>query len=421
MRMVCCPRCASVCHAWHGAIAAVCARRVLVRHGETCLAAPRLAERFSQPTFLQVCPSIGDGGGILVADQHKLSILPTPPALPVGVPPAAAATTWGRLGEAHGGTGAGQLYHPHGVALAGDGRSVFVADRSNHRIQRLRIPDGAPLDASTLGMLSAPYGLATYRNELIVADANHDRIVVLSASDLRMHTRPPFGSHGAAPGQLDRPRGVAILKRQARATADPRWEAMDWADVAGTPSADAPSVPLAAAATAGGGGDDEVIVAEMGNNRCSVFSLGGSICRTFGDTPTAGAGDALPLRRPYDVHVAHGLVLVSEYDGRRLLAFSPHGSHEPLQVCSSYILRSTPYIQRRTSYFAHPTSRRKAVDGTGRRGPQRALRARSAAHFSTHSPARPYLAPTRLDPITRRRGRARGPGERCRLDLGGRC
>ena len=50
--------------------------------------------------------------------------------------------------------------------------------------QRLRLSDGCPLDVTPEGMVWGPYGLALHRAELFVADANHDRILVLDSTRL---------------------------------------------------------------------------------------------------------------------------------------------------------------------------------------------------------------------------------------------
>lgn len=307
--------CASVCRGWHAAIAEVSLERVVLRHAHTCVVAPVAAARakFTRPSFVELTPS----GELLVAEHHRLAVLPSPsPSVAGGSGGAAlaAGTSDGAgtlsgsparrsLGsdDGSGGSDPGQLYHPHGIALPADGRSVFVADRSNHRVQRLGLYDGECLDCTSVGQCSAPNGLALHLNELFVADANHERVLVLNASDLRISVRSPFGSKGSAPGQLDRPRGLAILRHPKPDAAHP--------------------VQI------------EVVVAELGNHRCSVFSTSGEFRRTFGDVPTPCG--AMPLRQPYGVLAANGVLLVSEFHGRRLCVFGADAEHAPLQVLAS--------------------------------------------------------------------------------------
>lgn len=59
-----------------------------------------------------------------------------------------------------------------------------------------------------------------------------------------------------------------------------------------------------------------------------MWTLEGECTRTLGDTSTANG--TLPLRQPFGVLYAHGLLLVSEYEGRRLCVFDFDGT--PRQV-----------------------------------------------------------------------------------------
>ena len=125
---------ATVCKAWHEAVAATVARRVVLRHGQMFRDCPRALVGFTRPTFLSLS---FDEEKLLVADQHKLSIVPVPPPssdddLP-GPPAQAKTSALGTLGtpDGSGGSSHGELYHPHGMALSKDGDAVYVADRSN--------------------------------------------------------------------------------------------------------------------------------------------------------------------------------------------------------------------------------------------------------------------------------------------------
>ena len=123
---------------------------------------------------------------------------------------------------------------------------------------------------------------------LYVCDANNDRIVGFNARALSAEPLISFGSKGALIGELDRPRGLSIA-------------------------------------------GNEIVVAELGNNRCSVWTHGGDCTRTIGDV--ASANGALPLRQPFGVLHAHGLLLVTESTTfGRLVVFTPEGI--PLQVLS---------------------------------------------------------------------------------------
>ena len=300
---------ASVCKTWREACMQILDKRVVLRHAHMLIEAPKPICGFVRPAFLTLTL---DEEHLLVSDQHKVSMLPVPLAVSaleeVSVStlngqkfsatseersnPTGAIRTLGASGG-HGGDKPGELYHPHGVALTSDGEACFVSDRSNHRIQCLRLSDGASLDCTLPGTVWGPYDLCllAQQNKLLVCDANNDRILTLNAKAL---TDPPlasFGRNGADVGELDRPRGIAPLGEEA----------------------------------------EEVVIAEFGNNRCSVWKPATGECvRTFGDEVTADG--SLPLRQPFGVLFAHNLLLVSEMEGRRLCVFDRNGS--PLQMLS---------------------------------------------------------------------------------------
>jgi hypothetical protein len=85
------------------------------------------------------------------------------------------------------GAGPGQFNRPNGIAIYGD--LVFVAERDNHRVQALRLPDFAPMGTFGDDVLRAPYGLwidekAPGRLELFVTDSY--------LADVRTLTPPPL-------------------------------------------------------------------------------------------------------------------------------------------------------------------------------------------------------------------------------------
>ena len=286
-------KCASVCRTWYDAIRPMVLRRVVLRHAFMYVAAPRMPRDFKRPSFLEVTPT----DELIICDNHKLSVLPVPTLADVEKQASLAGATDTRIigkEDGSGGTNPGEFYHPHGLALSIDNKTIFVADRSNHRVQALRLSDGSPLDSTLPGCVWGPYDLALHNTrtgalQLYVVDSNNDRVLKLNARRLTDEPLGSFGVSGSLPGELDRPRGISI---------------------------------------AGG----EVVVAEMGNNRVSVWTHEGECVRTFGDQPSANG--ALPLRQPFGVLHAHSLLLVTEHAGgggsSRLCVFTPQGI--PLQI-----------------------------------------------------------------------------------------
>ena len=294
---------ASVCSAWHTAVSFVLSRHVRLRHSHMMHDAPKAVHGFLRPSFLALTL---DEEHLIVADQHRLSLVPVPPPAsesddePLASGGSTAADAHARatgavrtLGtpDGSGGSLPGELYHPHGIALCPDGETIFVADRSNHRIQCMRLRDGAPLDSTPTGVVWGPYDVCMLnRHQLLVCDANNDRVLVLHAKRLDLPPVRCFGSTGSEMGQLDRPRALTLLGQEGSKR----------------------------------DGGEEIVVAEFGNNRCSVWSAAGRCLRTFGED--------LPLCQPFGVLNAHGVLLVSEMEGRRLCVFHRDGA--PLQTLS---------------------------------------------------------------------------------------
>lgn len=113
---------------------------------------------------------------------------------------------WGSMGS-----GAGEFYHPFGVAFdsAGD---VYVADSANYRIQKF---DGLGRHLATWGTFGAaegqfdrPLGLKVDAGDrLYVADGLNDRIQVF---DRRGEFLASFGSLGPGQGEFNLPFSVAV-------------------------------------------------------------------------------------------------------------------------------------------------------------------------------------------------------------------
>lgn len=388
--------CAAVCKAWRDAIHSLMAARSYMRHSHQVADAPPLLRHlhgFAQPTFLEASPF----GELVIADNHRLTLAPTPSECSIS-----------RLGQisrlangvelslprrvlCSGGSAPGQLYHPHGLAMAADGLSVFVADRSNHRVQCLSMRDGAMLDCTSAETaVSCPYGICIHRHELLVVDANRERVAVLLADELSMPAVRSFGEPGTLPGQLGAPRGIALWYAHVEtAVASSSASSSSSSSSAASASSSSTTTPSASRpAPSGAGATPRVLVAELSNNRVSVFELDGSVRGTFGDLPTAGG--ALPLRRPFAVLHAHGRLLVSETEGKRLVCFSDDGEFAPLQVLApphcgglnglladGRFILATDTQRGRVHCFAAPKQQQKEGGERREGGQARAARVRS--------------------------------------------
>lgn len=110
------------------------------------------------------------------------------------------------------GAGAGQFNGPEQVAVVGN--DLFVADFSNHRIQRFNRTTGAYISqfgsaGPGLGQLNSPSGLIfnPANGLLYVSEIGNDRIQMFSTAGV---SQGSFGSSGSGNGQLENPYVLAI-------------------------------------------------------------------------------------------------------------------------------------------------------------------------------------------------------------------
>jgi phospholipase C len=121
--------------------------------------------------------------------------------------------------RAVGGSGAGRLTEPFGVA-AGPSGDIWVADRGSNRILEFSpsgklITELAPTGAAAL---AGPEGLAvTAGGQVWVADTGRNRLVKLSAGGKVLAVA---GQPGSGPGQLSGPAAVAVARTGAIYVAD---------------------------------------------------------------------------------------------------------------------------------------------------------------------------------------------------------
>jgi DNA-binding beta-propeller fold protein YncE len=180
-----------------------------------------------------------------------------------------------------GGPGDGDLLSPAGVAVDGEG-NVFVADSSNHRIQKFT-RDGVFVGkwgtvGSGDGQFRSPQGVAVdaYGN-IFVADTGNSRIQKFTSEGMFLEK---WGASGSGDGQFFSPFGVAV---------------------------DA---------------DSRVLVADFGNHRIQRFTSEGVFLAKWG---SFGSGDG-QFRNPRGVAVGvGGNVLVADLSNNRIQKFTSEG------------------------------------------------------------------------------------------------
>jgi DNA-binding beta-propeller fold protein YncE len=250
--------------------------------------------QFSRPCSVAALPH----GGVCVvdADNCRLQVFSKEDA---NVFQHAAPRTIGTKGRQQ-----AQFAYPRGAAS--DGAFLYVADRQNHRVQKLRLADGEHLrtvgkkncsEGDSEGQFYFPGGLcvaesAQSRPDLFVCDRANHRIVVLGTD---LSWRYTIGHEGRGDGEFDGPTGVTMLA-------------------------------------------GELYVTDQGNHRVQVFAppdRRGRMCfaRAFGGDGFGrrGAGEGKApgqFTNPWDVAAVRGLLVVS--DETRLQVLTPKGV--PLQV-----------------------------------------------------------------------------------------
>jgi DNA-binding beta-propeller fold protein YncE len=129
---------------------------------------------------------------------------------------------WGKVaaGNPAAGTGALEFSLPKAVAVDPAG-SVFIADSSNHRIQRMdkdgtfvtsfgKTNAGNPVAGNGLGEFTNPTGIAADPSggTIYIADRNNNRVQTLMLGPPT--TFGTFGTLGSGDGQFNAPQGVAV-------------------------------------------------------------------------------------------------------------------------------------------------------------------------------------------------------------------
>lgn len=154
--------------------------------------------------------------------------------------------TVGAVQRAWGGWGAGDGDFQAAWDIASYNNEVYVADAGNNRIQVFNSIGVFQRKWGTSGagdgQFSFPSGVAVYNDEVYVTDYSNNRIQVFSTAGVFQRK---WGTPGAGDGNLSQPRGIEV-----------------W--------------------------DDKVYVVDLGNDRCQVFDLVGTFTTKWG---TLGVGN----------------------------------------------------------------------------------------------------------------------------------
>ena len=205
----------------------------------------------------------------------------------------------------------GQVRKPFGAAC--DGTSLYVADDFNHRVQKLRLADGAHLGTvgkadrtrgDGEGQFSYPMGLCVAADVLYVCDERNHRIVCLG-TDLTWHYT--FGRRGSGDGEFRYPQAVAAHGGELYAV-DHDNSRIQAAPTLRRPAPSPTQTPVAR----------QVFTPDRHGRMRFARAFGGK-----GDAPGQFDG-------PCGVAVVRGLVVVSESDNERVQVLTPKGV--PLQV-----------------------------------------------------------------------------------------
>ena len=109
------------------------------------------------------------------------------------------------------GSAPGELNWPRGVTIEQASGHIYVADRSNSRIQ-IFSETGECLNQFGDQHLEEPWGILTYQDSIFVTDIGLDAIFLFKLSDLTMIKR--VGKEGSGNKEFNHPRQLAISPNQ---------------------------------------------------------------------------------------------------------------------------------------------------------------------------------------------------------------
>ena len=124
----------------------------------------------------------------------------------------------GEEGASDGAFGEAAFFHPQGMALSGDGNTLYVADTENHLIRRLDLTkktvttiagtgqQGGYFSVGGLGInagINSPWDLALIGNDLFIAMAGRHQVWVMDLASTLLEPYAGSGREGIRDGSLD--------------------------------------------------------------------------------------------------------------------------------------------------------------------------------------------------------------------------
>lgn len=234
------------------------------------------AATVSQPRGLVI---VGTTAYVADTNKHRIALFDTSNGLPIG--------TWGGPGS-----GPGSFNAPYDIAADGAG-NFYVADTSNHRIQKLD-GDGAPVTAwgtngsigglgAMPGKFMAPTAIAVASTgDFYVTDTGNNRVQKFSSAGTPLLS---WGAPGAAAGEFATPIGLDV-------------------DASGN-----------------------VVVADGDNNRIQQFTSSGAFVRTWGSVGVANG----EFGGPQGVAINGSNIYVVEHGNNRVQQFTVVTDPPPTQ------------------------------------------------------------------------------------------
>jgi DNA-binding beta-propeller fold protein YncE len=246
-------------------------------------------------------------------------------------PPSAASAEGFLLAIGSRGTSPGKLYKPRALALDAKTRSLFVVDRSG-RIQQFDL-EGRHLRQWRLPEYEQgqPVGIAVEKDgSLLVSDSHYHRVLRFSPDGERItHS---WGSEGTGPGQFTFGRDVVVDSEGAVYVGDygglnDRIQKfspdgsflLEWGRPGEAPGEFQRPQGMAVERR---GAEESILVADCANHRVQRFTTGGKWLWSFGALGT-GPGE---MRFPFSVAVDEGGdIYVCEWGNHRIQRFDPEG------------------------------------------------------------------------------------------------